>query len=96
MLFRGSLDQSRGHAKAFLLATKQILSIHVYAGNYGVVVVVITPLFPRDGGTAQTRIQVYAVNLIEIRLRKDGSPFLTSHEWLVAQPPRRTAIDGYS
>ena len=28
----------------------------------------ITPSFPRDGGTARTAIQVHAVNLIEIRL----------------------------
>ena len=33
-------------------------------------VVVITPPLHRDGGTARTAIQVYAVNLIEIRLRK--------------------------
>ena len=33
-----------------------------------VVVVVITPPLPRDGGTARTAIQVHAVNLIEIRL----------------------------
>ena len=32
-----------------------------------VVVVVITPPLPRDGGTARTAIQVHAVNLIEIR-----------------------------
>ena len=43
-----------------------------------VVVVVITPPLPRDGGTARTAIQVHAVNLIEIR--KDGSPFRTSLE----------------
>ena len=35
-----------------------------------VVVVVITPSLPRDGGTARTAIQVHAVNLIEIRLRE--------------------------
>ena len=33
----------------------------------------ITPPLPRDGGTARTEIQVYAVNLIEIRLGKDRS-----------------------
>ena len=33
-----------------------------------VVVVVITPTLPQDGGTAQTAIPVHAVNLIEIRL----------------------------
>ena len=32
------------------------------------VVVVITPPLLRDGGTAQTAIQVHALNLIEIRL----------------------------
>ena len=30
----------------------------------------ITPPLPQDGGTAQTAIQVYAVNLIEIRLEE--------------------------
>ena len=38
-------------------------------------VVVITPPLPRDGVTARTAIQVHAVNLIEIRLGKDGSLF---------------------
>ena len=33
-----------------------------------VIVVVITPSFPQDGGTARTAIQVHAVNLVEIRL----------------------------
>ena len=31
-----------------------------------VVVVVVTPPFPRDGGTARTAIKVHAVNLIEL------------------------------
>ena len=35
-----------------------------------VVVVVLTPPLPRDGGMARTAIQVHAVNLIEIRLGK--------------------------
>ena len=39
-----------------------------------VVVVVITPLLPRDGGTARTAIQVYAVNLIELRLGERWQP----------------------
>ena len=39
-----------------------------------VVVVLITPPLPRDGGTAQTAVQVYAVNLIEIRLGKRWQP----------------------
>ena len=33
-----------------------------------VVVVVITPPLPRDGGTARTAIQVHAVHLIKFRL----------------------------
>ena len=38
------------------------------ATNWCVVVIVITPPpLPRDGGTAQTAIQVNAVNLIDIR-----------------------------
>ena len=45
-----------------------------------VVVVVIKPPLPQDGGTARTAIQVHAVNLIEIGWGKDGSPFRTSHE----------------
>ena len=48
--------------------------------EFRTVVVVITPPFLRDGGTARTAIQVHAVNLVDIRLGKDGSPFRTSHE----------------
>ena len=44
-----------------------------------VAVVGITPSLPRDGGMARTAIQVHVVNLIEIRLGIDGSPFQTSH-----------------
>ena len=33
-------------------------------------VVVITPPLPRDGGTAQTAIQVHTVNLIELAREK--------------------------
>ena len=40
-----------------------------------VVVVVITPPLPRDGGTARTAIQVQAVNLIEIRLGEMAAHF---------------------
>ena len=39
-----------------------------------VVVVVITPPLSRDGGTARTEIQVYAVNLIQIRLGERWQP----------------------
>ena len=39
-----------------------------------VVVVVITPPLPRDGGTARTAIQIHAVNLVEIRLGKSWQP----------------------
>ena len=42
--------------------------------------VVITPPLLRDGGTASTAIEVLAVNLTEIRLVEDGSPFQTSYE----------------
>ena len=45
-----------------------------------VVVVVITPFLPRDGATARTAIQFYAVNLIKIRLGEKWHPFRTSHE----------------
>ena len=31
-----------------------------------VVVIVVTPFLPRDGGTARTAIQVHAVNPIEV------------------------------
>ena len=40
------------------------------------VVVVITPLFPQDGGAARTAVQVHAVNLIEIRLEERWQPIL--------------------
>ena len=33
--------------------------------NNEVVVVVISPPLPRDGGTARTEIQVHSVNLVE-------------------------------
>ena len=39
-------------------------------------VVVITPFFPWDGNTAQTAIQVHAVNLIKIRIRERWQPIL--------------------
>ena len=39
-----------------------------------VVVVVTTPPLPQDEGTARTVIQVYAVNLIEIRLEERWQP----------------------
>ena len=39
-----------------------------------VVVVVITPPLPWDGGTVRTAIQVHAVNLIEIRLEERWQP----------------------
>ena len=41
-------------------------------------------------------IQIHIVNLIEIMLGKDCSPFRTNHERLVTPPPtRRTATGGY-
>ena len=43
-----------------------------------VCVCVFTPPLPWDGGTVWTVIQVHAVNLIDIRLGEDGSPFRTS------------------
>ena len=39
-----------------------------------VCVCVFTPPLPRNGGKARTAIQVHAVNLIEIRLRKKWQP----------------------
>ena len=41
-----------------------------------VVVAVIGLPLPRDGGTARTTIQVYAINLIEIRLGERWQPIL--------------------
>ena len=56
----------------------------------------ITPPLPQDGGTARTAIQIDAVDLIDIRLGEDGSPFQTSHERLaVPTPTRRTATGRY-
>ena len=45
-----------------------------------VVVVVITPPLPRDGGTVRTAIQVHAVNLIDIKLGERWQPILNSHK----------------
>ena len=39
-----------------------------------VVVVIIIPCLPRDGGSARTAIQVHAVNLIEILLGERWQP----------------------
>ena len=50
-----------------------------FVQTFGLAVVII-PSLPRDGGTARTAIHVHAGNLIEIRLREDGSPFQTNHE----------------
>ena len=50
------------------------------SGISPVCVCVFTPPLPWDGGTARTVIQVHAVNLIDIRLGEDGSPFRTSFE----------------
>ena len=55
--------------------TPNILVFSV-TGTVVVVVVVITPPLPWDGGTARTAIQVHAVNLIEIRLGKRWQPIL--------------------
>ena len=41
---------------------------------HAVVVLVITPPLPWDGGTARTAIQVHAVNIIEIRLGEKWQP----------------------
>ena len=37
-------------------------------------VVVVTPLLPRDGGTARPAIQVHAINLKEIMLGERWQP----------------------
>ena len=42
--------------------------VSVFVTLHFVVVVVITPPLPRDGGTVRTVFQVHAVNLIEIGL----------------------------
>ena len=47
----------------------------IYYLSVVVVVVVVTPYLPRDGGTARTAIQVHAVNLIDLGWGKSGSPF---------------------
>ena len=43
---------------------------------FAVVVVVINPFLPRDGGAARSATQVHAVNLIEIRLGERWQPIL--------------------
>ena len=44
--------------------------------NPCVVVVMIIFFLPLDEGTARTAIQVYAINLIKIRLRERWQPIL--------------------
>ena len=56
-----------------------------------IVVVVITPPLPRDGGTVQTTIQVHAVNLIEIRPGKRSQPI--SNQPLVTDIPITNKAD---
>ena len=51
-----------------------VLRVLTYISRAVVVVAVITPPLPRDGGTAQTAIQVHAVNLIEIRRGERWQP----------------------
>ena len=51
-----------------------LLSLWIWSNIDVVVVVVITPPFPRDGGTARWAIQIHAVNLIEIRLKESWQP----------------------
>ena len=66
------------HQELFL----QLTSIHISTVNQQIstnVVVITSPLL-QDEGTAQTAMQVHAVNLIEIRQGKDGSSFRSSHE----------------
>ena len=60
-----------------------------------VVVVLITPPLPRDGDTAQTAIQVHAVNLIKIRLGERWQPISNQSRVTGSPTPtRRTAIGG--
>ena len=56
-----------------------------------VVVVVITPPLPRDGGMTRMAIQVHAVNLIEIRLGERWQ--LISNQSLVTSSPTTNKAD---
>ena len=49
---------------------RQQVSKACHPSAENVVVVVVTPHLPWDGGTSRTVIQVYAVNPIEITLRE--------------------------
>ena len=57
------------------------------------VVAVITPPLPRDEGTAQTAIQVHAVNLIEIRLGERWQSI--SNQSRVTGRPTTNKVDYY-
>ena len=52
--------------------------------------VVISPSLPRDGGTARPAIQVYAINLIKIRLGERWQPIL-NQSWLTGSPTTNKA-----
>ena len=54
-----------------------LLCIRICDTNFLVVVVVINPPLPRDGGTVRAAIQDYAVNPIEIRLGDQSIFFAT-------------------
>ena len=58
-----------GFSEYELQNADRLLSAHLAR-----VVVVITPLLPKDGGTARTEIQVHVVNLIEIKLGERWQP----------------------
>ena len=67
-------------SKAFDSVWHPALFYKLISADFHPVVVVIPPPLPRGRGTAQTAIQVHAVNLIQIRLGENDSPFRTSHE----------------
>ena len=55
-----------------------------------VVVVVITPRLPPDGGTERTEIQVHAINLIKIRLGERWQLIL-NQSWVTGSPTTNKA-----
>ena len=64
----------------FYFSHETILKLYKAYNNFyldslrSVVLVVIAPSLPRDGGTARTAIQVHAINLFKIRLGEKWQP----------------------
>ena len=58
----------------FIWTRENFLGLQPVYHSLTIIVVVIAPLLPWDGGTAQMAIQVHVINLIEVRLGERCQP----------------------